>query len=70
MYPFYFKKGKEKCWNVIEKFPKFLTFFKTLSTTHELHVDIFDQLEELVCILFGIKVSANNARWKGFAQNL
>ena len=28
----FFKRGKEKCWKIIEKFPKFLACFKTLAT--------------------------------------
>lgn len=44
-------------------------FSTTLGTTEELHGDIFDHLEELVCFLFGVKVSANNARQKGFDQS-
>lgn len=67
----FFKKGKEKCWNLIEKFPKFLTAFIALGTTLELTTEIFTQLEEYVCFLYGVKTKdINHVRWKIFDKKL
>ena len=50
-------------------FSTFLPCFKTLGTSQERHGDLFDQLEEFVCFMYGAKVkSINNLRWKKFDQ--
>ena len=41
----FFNRSNEKCQMVIQKFSKLLTSFKTLGTSQELHLDLFDQLK-------------------------
>ena len=56
----FFKRSKEKMLEDIDKFPKFLTDFNTLCTSQEWHGDLFDQLEEFVCFVYGSKIKNIN----------
>ena len=57
---FFSGETKKKRWKTFEKFPIFLTCFKTLYTSQERHGDFFDQLEEFVCTVYGAKVNNFN----------
>ena len=51
----FFKRGKDQCWKLMEKFQKFETCFKQLGLAIDLNMDVFSQLEEYVCYLYGIR---------------
>lgn len=67
----FFRKGKEKHWNLMRKNSKFMTAFQTLGSSLQLSDTILEDLEEFVCHLYGWKVkNLNEARWKAFRSKV
>lgn len=59
----FFKKGKDKCWKLLLNYRKFEDCFVNLGVSPMLSNELFVQLEEFVCYLYGIKcTSVNEAR--------
>ena len=51
----FFRKGKEKCWKLIEKYHKFQVAFQELGERWELSEELLDNMEEFVCNLYGYR---------------
>ena len=49
----FFGKGKQTCWKMMIKNPKFLCIFSELGEDWSLREDIMRSLEEFVCLLYG-----------------
>ena len=49
----FFGKGKQTCWKIMIKNPKFLCIFSELGEDCTLREDIMRSLEEFVCLLYG-----------------
>ena len=65
----FFKKGKEKCWKLMEKYEKFETCFANFGSESMLQENDFHILQEFVSLLYGVKAkSSDEARWKIFQQ--
>ena len=65
----FFKKGKDQCWKLLEKHQKFEDCFANLRLTSSLPDEMFQLLEEFVCLLYGIRSkSVNEARRKIFER--
>ena len=59
----FFKRGKDHCWKLLQKYHRFEDCFTKLGASETLSDDLFEQLEELVCFLYGLSMSSvNNAR--------
>ena len=52
-YSSFFSKGKWACWKVLAKNNKFINTFSLMGQTWELDKQVFDELEEFVCLLYG-----------------
>ena len=48
-----FRKGKDHCWKIFEKSPKFISTFNLLGDAWEPTLELFDRLQEYVCKLYG-----------------
>ena len=67
----FFRKGKERCWKLIQKYEEFEVCFTTLGSEPNLSEDLFEFLEEYIALLYGVKSkSINEARWKIFEKNI
>ena len=65
----FFKKGKDACWKLVEKYQKFEACFANLGMEPVLSEVVFAELEEYVATLYGEKAkSADEARWKIFKK--
>ena len=65
----FFRKGKDACWNVLEKYQKYESCFASLGSGATLSDEIFNQLQEYVCLLYSRKTkNVNEARWQLFKQ--
>ena len=65
----FFRKGKDQCWKVMEKFQKFENCFAELGNSVELNMDTFSLLEEYVCHLYGIRSkTVDGVRYKMFQK--
>ena len=63
----FFRKGKDRCWKLVEKYDKFEECFLNLGSMIHLTEAILLQLEEFVCYLYGVKIKlVNDARWNLF----
>ena len=61
----FFRKGKEKCWKLVEKTKKFQNAFSILGENCEVSNDLFIMLEEFVCQLYGYrKKSTDRVRFQ------
>ena len=64
-----FKKGKNQFWKLLEKFEKFHDCFSNLGLQYEMSEELFKQLEEFVCYLYGMRIkSVNEVRWRLFEK--
>ena len=62
-----FRKEKEKCWKVMRKNWKFEYMFGKLGKEWELTNELFSDLEEFICTLYGYKeVKVNKVQWLKF----
>ena len=67
----FFRKGKEKHWNLMRKNPKFMNAFQLLGSSLQLSESLLADLEEFVCHLYGWKVeNLNEARWRAFQSKV
>ena len=66
----FFRKGKGKCWNVLQDNHKFVSPFVSLGDDWLRNEEILKQLEIFVCILFGSHrlKKANDVRYHIFQQ--
>ena len=65
----FFKKGKNQFWKLLEKFEKFHDCFSNLGVQYEMSEELFKQLEEFVCYLYGMRIkSVNEVRWRLFEK--
>ena len=65
----FFRKGKDKCWKLLEIFPRFLSNLQRLGTNLVLDEETIKGIEEYVCYLYGSKLKyLNQVRWKNFEQ--
>ena len=69
--PSFFKKSKEACWKLLEKYEKFECCFTNVGTEPILSEDLFMKLQEYVAMLYGTKVkSVDEARLQIFEKKL
>jgi hypothetical protein len=65
----FFKKGKDKCWKLLEKNEKFETCFANFGVEPVLQENNFQILQEFVSLLNGVKAKyVDEARWKIFQK--
>ena len=65
----FFKKGKAQFWKLREKFEKFHDCFSNLGVQYEMSEELFKQLEEFVCYLYGMRIKyVNEVRWRLFEK--
>ena len=57
----FFRKGKEKCWKLVEKTKKFQNAFSMLGENSEINDDLLLMLEEYVCQLYGYRNKSTNS---------
>ena len=63
----FFRKGKSECWKVVQKNNRFVNTFSLLGQVWELDEQIFVNLEEYVCHLYGYRQkNVNDVRKKLF----
>ena len=67
----FFRKGKERCWKLMQKYEEFEVCFTKLGSEPNLSEDLFESLEEYTALLYGVKSkSINEARWEIFEKNI
>ena len=67
----FFQKGKGQCWRVVEKNRKFVTTFMRLGLMWDLTDQIFQELEEYVCRLYGCRLrNIDDARHNIFEKKI
>ena len=65
----FFRKGKERCWKLMQKYEEFEVCFTKLGSEPNLSEDLFESFEEYTALLYGVKSkSINEARWKIFEK--
>ena len=65
----FFRKGKERCWKLMQKYEEFEVCFTKLGSEPNLSEDLFESFEEHTALLYGVKSkSINEARWKIFEK--
>ena len=63
----FFRKGKSECWKIVLKDDRFVNTFSLHGQVWELDEQIFVNLEEYVCQLYGYRQkNVNNVRTKLF----
>ena len=65
----FFKKGKKTWWNKMVQFAQFEETLAALGTERELSEQIFQQIQEFVCIIYGCpEKTVNKARFQLFEK--
>ena len=65
----FFRKGKERCWKLMQKYEEFEVCFTKLGSEPNLSEDPFESLEEYTSLLHGIRSKLiNEARSKIFEK--
>ena len=65
----FFRKGKERCWKLMQKYEEFEVCFTKLGSDPNLSEDLFKSLEEYTALLYRVKSkSINEACWKIFEK--
>ena len=64
---FFFRRGKQRCFDVLQKYPKFKQAFIELGTNWELSEYLISALEEFTCYIYGSRTKdIDNLRYKMF----
>ena len=65
----FFRKGKVRCWKLMQKYEEFEVCFTKLGSEPNLSEDLFESLEEYTALLYRVKSkSINEACWKIFEK--
>ena len=63
------RKGKLKCWKLVEKYQKFQTAFTQFGSSWILSDELFEQLKEYVFTLYGLRqIRVNEVRYRLFMK--
>ena len=65
----FFRKRKERCWKLMQKYEEFEVCFTNLGSKPNLSEELFESLVEYTALLYGVKSkSINEACWKIFEK--
>ena len=56
----FFRKGKDRCWKLMQKYEEFEVCFTKLGSEPNLSEDLFESLEKYTALLYGVKSKSIN----------